>query len=119
MILRTFSAVLLSFGIFSTSLEYSFASTPHHKNERKEERGSGRNQKTLVTSMPAPNAAVDLNSSLNGAFIKRTAQDMDGQSAKIDIALPSPSVTVGSKEVLMSPWMPVRSSLGVQMELTW
>jgi hypothetical protein len=118
MILRTLSAVILSFGILSSCCENSFASTPSHPKGNKAGRRQDREQRELVTTMPAPNRA-NLDSSLSGPPHGLKSRHQNEPINDVDITLPSPSVKVGSKEVLMSPWMPVRSSLGVQMELTW
>ena len=115
MVLRTISLVLLSFGIATACVEASHASTPNRADSRKVNQRQERVQKHLVTTMPAPNQ-VSLDSSLNE---KTPSSPHYEREKELDISLPSPSVRVGSKEVLMSPWMPVKSSLGVQMELTW
>lgn len=118
MILRAISFAVLSFGILSASMEVVHASTQTRTETTKEERGRLRDQRQLVTSMPAPDGE-NLDSALKADASPPKSDPQSSKDKQLDITLPSPSVRVGSKDVLMSPWMPVRSSLGVQMELTW
>ncbi len=97
------------------SCELSHALSPARTHAVKKQ---DQEQKELVTTIPVSNKG-NLDYSLSGAPPTSEQYPQEEISEKVDFSLPSPSVKVGSKEVLMSPWMPVRSSLGIQMELAW
>ena len=110
----SYSLVVLALAPFSCAL----ADMDGRKGERPKESPS-KAKRALVTSVPTA-SNKDFNNSIASVPYKELAEHavLKGESTQFP-TIAAPTVKVGDKDISMSPWVPVRQSLGVQMELVW
>ena len=114
MVLRTVLILCLTSAAVLVSSEAANATNRRKVQTERQKQASRVLPQKLVTTVPC-SLSVELDA-YAGSSQALSAKKSEGPMIP---SIPSPSVTIGSKEVSMSPWMPVRHSLGVQMELVW